>query len=140
MRNGWKCISYSLRTKKQHTSTNVPSKYKKVPKLGSWVITQRRLYKNNELSEEQINHLESIGFIWSVYDVKWTATYHILVEYKRQHKGSTTVPRGYTGGPFLGRWASKQRYAYSKGNLSEKRLKLLNEINFVWSAKKNASS
>jgi hypothetical protein len=116
--------------KKRHTST----KYKKIPKLGSWVLTQRQLYKNNELSQEQINHLESIGFIWSVYDAKWTAMYHILVEYKKQHKGSTTVPIRYTKDPSLGKWVCKQRCVYNKGNLSEKRLKLLNAINFVWSA------
>ncbi|OEU07218.1 hypothetical protein FRACYDRAFT_197900, partial [Fragilariopsis cylindrus CCMP1102] len=120
--------------KKRHTSTNVPSKYKKVPKLGSWVLAQRQLYRNNELSEEQINHLESIGFIWNVFDAKWTATYHILVEYKKQHKGSTTVPTRYTKDPSLGKWVYKQRCDYNKGNLSEKRLKLLNAINFVWSA------
>ncbi|OEU15745.1 hypothetical protein FRACYDRAFT_269474 [Fragilariopsis cylindrus CCMP1102] len=124
--------------KTQHKSTNVPFKYKKDPKLGSWANTQRWKFKNNELSEERINHLESISFVWS--DVQWTAMYHKLAEYKRQHHGSTLVPLGYTEDPFLGRWVYNQRYAYNKGNLLGKRLKLLNAINFVWSLKNNASS
>jgi len=126
--------------KKQHKSTNVPVKYKKDPKLGSWVHSQRCYYWNEELSEERINHLESVGFMWNPQDVKWTAMYHKLVEYKKHHHGLTTVPQRYTEDLSLGKWVHYQKYAYSKGSLSEKRLKLLNAINFVWSAKKNASS
>jgi hypothetical protein len=121
----------------QHKSTNVPYIYKKDPKLGAWVSKQRNFYKNNELSEERFNHLESVGFVWSLFDVKWTEMYIKLVEYKRQNHGSTVVPKKYTEDPSLGKWVCDQNYAYNKGNLSEKRLKVLNAINFVWSAKKD---
>ena len=120
--------------KKQHKSTNVPSKYKTDPKFGSWVHNQRKFYKNNELSEERINHLESTGFAWDSHDAQWMEMYNTLVEYKKDHHGLTTVPLGYTEDPFLGRWASTQRYAYNQGNLLEKRLTLLNAINFDWSS------
>ncbi|OEU07294.1 hypothetical protein FRACYDRAFT_213134 [Fragilariopsis cylindrus CCMP1102] len=120
--------------KKQHKSTNVPSKYKQDPKLGTWVYSQRQFYKNNELSEERINHLGSLGFVWNQHDAKWTEMYIKLVEYKRQHHGSTLVPIGYTEDPSFGRWVSKQSYAYNEGNMLEKRLKLLNSIGFVWNS------
>ena len=44
--------------KKQYMSTNVPSEYKKDPKLGIWVYSQRKFYKKNDLCEERISHLE----------------------------------------------------------------------------------
>ncbi|OEU18116.1 HA-domain-containing protein [Fragilariopsis cylindrus CCMP1102] len=120
--------------KKQHKSTDVPFVYKVNGLfLGRWVNRQRTYFKNNELSEERINHLESIDFVWDSYDAQWMEMYNKLVEYKRQHHGSTPVRRGYTEDPSLGKWIYDQSYAYNKGNLLGKRLKLLNAINFDWS-------
>ena len=138
----WTAMYHKLVEYKRHHHglTTVPQRYTEDPVLGKWVQLQRQSYRNSELSEERINHLESIGFVWSLHDVQWTTMYNKLVEYKRQHHGSTLVPQRYTEDPSLGKWVYNQSYAYNKGNLSGKRLKLLNAINFVWSAKKNSSS
>jgi hypothetical protein len=48
---------------------NVPQKYKDNSKLGRWVNKQRKKKKNptkyGHLTEEQIQDLESLGFIWN---------------------------------------------------------------------------
>jgi hypothetical protein len=119
--------------KNKHKSTSVPTKYKKDPKLGYWVRSQRVFYKNKEISVERINHLESIGFVWGVHDAQWMEMYSKLVEYKKQYK-STLVPQQYTEDPSLGIWVSKQRGLCSRDILSGKRLELLNSINFAWFA------
>ena len=50
--------------KTEHMNNNVPIKYKKDPQLGTWVQTQRNVYKNEKMTEESIRLLNSIGFVW----------------------------------------------------------------------------
>jgi hypothetical protein len=122
--------------KKEYNSTTVPKAYKVNDlNLGIWVNRHRTYFKNNELSEERINHLESIGFVWDNRDAQWMGMYKLLVAYKKQHK-STNVPHMYKTDPKFGPWVSTQKYAYIQGNLSEKRLTLLNAINFDCSAQR----
>lgn len=62
--------------------------------------------------------------------------YSRLLVYKKQHK-STHVPWNYNEEnkfSLLGSWVSVQRASYKKGKLMEKRLKLLNSIDFAWTA------
>ncbi|OEU21483.1 hypothetical protein FRACYDRAFT_181442, partial [Fragilariopsis cylindrus CCMP1102] len=120
--------------KKKHKSTNVSIEYQADPKLGRWVSAQRTNYNREVLSTDRINHLESIGFVWDPHDAQWMEMFSKLVEYKKQNK-STVVPRVYIEDPPLGLWASVQRVVNNQGKLSEKRSKLLNSVNFVWSAK-----
>jgi hypothetical protein len=107
--------------KKKHKSTNVPKKYQADPRLGNWVHTQRTSYSKKELSTDRINHLESIDFVWDLYDIKWMEMYSKLVEYKKENK-STVVPYRCTKDPSLGLWASVQRFVNNQGKLSEKAL------------------
>jgi len=69
-----------------HGNALVPNRYEPFPPLGAWVSTQRRHYKtymedlqkasgttlmknsSTPLSEERIQQLESIGFVWSTTD------------------------------------------------------------------------
>jgi hypothetical protein len=133
MRMYQKLVAY----KNQHKSTNVPRHYKIDRALGNWVKKQRVNYKKNELFEERIKHLESIGFVWDALDAQWMEMYHRLVAYKKEYK-HTFVPQKYKADPKLGVWVNAQKAAYSNGKarLSEKRLKLLNSIDFDWSAQR----
>eukprot|EP00956_Cyclotella_meneghiniana_P027292 scaffold60906_cov61-Cyclotella_meneghiniana.AAC.4 len=38
--------------------------YKQNPKLGSWVNEQRRIRRNKKMSQDRIDKLEEIGFLW----------------------------------------------------------------------------
>jgi hypothetical protein len=53
--------------REKYGSAMVPYNYKDDPELGCWVLTQRRsnVKKRNCLSEERINRLDSVGFVWS---------------------------------------------------------------------------
>ncbi|OEU09131.1 hypothetical protein FRACYDRAFT_195772 [Fragilariopsis cylindrus CCMP1102] len=116
--------------KKQHyDSTSVPQGYKADPKLAIWVTTQRTLYRKNEISEERINYLDSISFVWKTLEIfPWDEMFQRLVTYKKKFK-STLVPQKY---PYLGRWVSTQRAYYNKKELSVERINLLESIGFVW--------
>ena len=49
---------------------------------------------------------------------------------------STLVQSKYTEDPSLGIWVSTQRGSYKKSRLSNKRIGLLNFIDFAWSARR----
>jgi DNA-binding SARP family transcriptional activator len=131
--------------KKNHMSTNVPQNFKKDPKLGKWVSTQRRNYndKNKRMTAERINHLDSIGFIWDLRDAQWMEMYQKLVAYKKNHNMSTNVPRYFKEDPKLGDWVSTQRTYYNNENkkltaerinrlLTAERINRLDSIGFIW--------
>jgi len=120
--------------KRQHNgSTNVPYRFAENKELGRWVHTQRRLYSKEKLSPKRIDLLESIGFKWnSITKLPWMEMYNQLLCYKRQHNGSTTVPRGSIEYKKLANWVAGQRHQYSKKKLSQKKIERLESIGFVW--------
>jgi hypothetical protein len=93
------------------------------------------LYRIEEISDNRVNLLNSIGFVWNKLDDRWDEMFQRLVTYKNQHDGSTLVPSDTQ----LGTWASHQRFYYINNNnnncsktLSVDRIKRLESIGFVW--------
>lgn len=62
-----KKYSYAKKYFIENGSLDIPANYitKDGIKLGSWIRTQRVCYKNNELTEERIQLLESINMLWN---------------------------------------------------------------------------
>ncbi|KAL3936285.1 MAG: hypothetical protein SGBAC_008367 [Bacillariaceae sp.] len=151
----------------------VPKRYKENPKLGTWVDTQRVQYKKlqkilaskqtgsgeeqgftipavdsgkplvGRLTNDRIQRLESLGFVWSLRD-DWQKHYEELKVYKGQH-GHCNVPARYEKNRRLGIWVSAQRQQYkmvrqlpdaTKGrrstSLTQERIGLLNDLGFTW--------
>jgi len=60
-----------------HGHCMVPMNFAKYPKLGVWVLNQRRQYKklirgqNSHMNDERIHKLKSINFIWDYHDECW---------------------------------------------------------------------
>jgi len=52
--------------KNQYGSTNVPKRYQ--IDLYEWVQHQRRSFKEQSMSEERIKKLNSLGFVWVLYE------------------------------------------------------------------------
>jgi len=61
----------------------------------------------------------------------WMKMYKELLSYRDQHDGSTSVPR-YKENERLGGWVYKQRFQYSRGELLNERIALLESIGFQW--------
>lgn len=95
--------------------------------LIKWCGRQRTKYLNRELLEEQINKLNSISFIWDVYEYKWLQMYYKLKEYKKIH-GNCIVSRFYTDSK-LASWVVTQR---RQTFLTQTRKDMLNELEFEW--------
>ncbi len=123
-------------------------------RLGTWICNQRNLYRINELSEERIKLLESIGMVWSkqkmtvnndfiengltyqdnisVNENNWNLKYQLATTYYEKH-GNLLVPHKYiVNGINLGDWIGQQRKTYKSGKISKERIKLLESIGMVW--------
>ena len=133
----WKMMyGQLLKYKKKYKSTSVPTRtFDDNRSLGQWVVKQRCCYKNNKLSQDRINLLNSINFDWNPFDTQWTEIYERLLAYKNKYK-STSVPTTFeVDGRRLGRWVDNQRRLYNINKLSEDRINQLNSIGFVWSSR-----
>ena len=84
------------------------------------------------LSQERVDRLDKLGFVWDVHQWQWNQRYHELLQYKEKHN-HTNVPMSYGG---LGLWVFNQRAhynSYCKGNesgMTTARHDLLKSIGF----------
>ncbi len=119
---------------KQYIQENNHTKiHFRYPILNRWTHRQREDKKSGKLTESRIKLLEDIGFVWDPLVQEWQEQYQLLKQYFRNN-GDTRVPQS---NPTLGNWVSSQRSAKSKGKLSEERIRLLDEVGFIWDASNN---
>ena len=103
--------------------------YKEV-KLGCWCDRQRQGYKGNinySLSQERIDLLNSIGFIWDANEELWTNTFNLLKEFVEEF-GRFPVWNEKYKNINIGNWCVSQRQAYKgqgTSSLSQERVNLL---------------
>ena len=114
--------------------------------LGNWVNSRRVEYKetgDKRLSEEKINRLNEIGFIWDINEENFLRAIKELMAYKKEN-GDLRVKRNYKVKEntedelALGAWVSSRRMEYNSNNpvLTQERINRLNEIGFIWDPKK----
>ena len=128
--------------------------------LGSWVETQRNIFKNGvlqengsikyteqELTKEQIELLESIDFTWenNSVDYIWEKSFALLEQYLIKYNGVYPI-KGQVYRSFnIDTWIRLQRRIYINGTycdngsikykeytLSQEQINKLNSINFEW--------
>lgn len=107
---------------------NVPFGYKKDPSLGSWVNSQRNLYKKGKLNPERVQMLRDIGFIFEL-NRDWNLTIPLLEKFKKEY-GHCNVPLKYPKDKALGIWVRNQRALYRRGELSQERIDRLHDTGF----------
>jgi len=100
---------------------NVPNRYTfgNNKRLDMWIISQRKRRKKGNLSENQIEQLSEIGFLWEVSAkdtaryIKWEESYEALRDFLKIH-GHINVPADYV--------TSKGIYCKKMGSTSEERI------------------
>ena len=110
--------------------------------LGHWIYNQRAVRKGQQtgnLSEEQIEKLNSIGMRWDLYtDYSWEKNFNAAKDYYEKN-GHLDVPSRFVtrDGLPLGEWLSSLRTWESSGihpkYLSAERKKQLESIGMIWS-------
>jgi superfamily II DNA or RNA helicase len=116
--------------KAKHGHLNLPDRSSS--KLGVWMSSQRANRRNGILTTERVRFLDEIGFEWVPFGSAWNEGFNKLIEYKAKY-GSVDVPKKPITD--LGTWVGVQRRARNKGEISEDRIRLLDEIGFVWDAR-----
>ena len=122
----------------EHGNLNIPKRYTTPTglSLGVWLVTQRRVREGQiqgNLTEQQIERLDSIGMVWSVFDAKWEKAYALAAAYYEEN-GNLNIPRSYVtaAGERLGQWVASQQWAYPKGKLTEEQVERLSRIGMYW--------
>ena len=111
--------------KKKHGNFKIPHS---TNGLGGWISQQRKGRKKGQLSEDRIRRLDEIGFDWDPFESLWEASFCEMVAYKVEH-GAIKVPQPPTG---LGVWVRNIRSSRKNGQLSEDKIRRLDEIGFDW--------
>lgn len=127
--------------------TNVPQTSKEDPKLGSWVCTQRSSFRKGKLSNERIDLLDSLEFVWSFSKgrlegastgsvrtrsvQRWKEMVQELAAYKAIH-GNCRVTQESKDHRQLGQWVSRVRTDRRAGRVSAEKIRTLDELGFDW--------
>ena len=104
-----------------------------------WVSGQRTRMKAGAVTEQQMDRLTKLGFIWDLHQFKWQRMYEALVAYKLQY-GHCDIPMNRPTNPDLTAWGISQRAAQKRGKLSANRFQLLDELSFIWQKKQGHPS
>lgn len=147
--------NYAKEYYKKHKNLLIPQNYIIIDKnkneinLGMWIREQRRRYKNNTLNIKQIELLNKIAMVWTIFENdelisdKWLKNYKLAKSYYNEHNNllipATYVVKDEDGKDVkLGHWINTQRRAY-KGDknrrLTEKQICLLDEIDMVYNVR-----
>ncbi len=99
-------------------------------RLGVWCSNQRVLRNVGNLSQERIDLLDSIGFIWDAKDERWMSSYRIAKEFFEKNGRlpihSDTIVN--TDLQNIYHWVTQQRLKMKDDSLSDERIKLLKKI------------
>ncbi|HLY10429.1 MAG TPA: helicase associated domain-containing protein [Planctomycetota bacterium] len=122
----------------QHGHCNVPRGWRENPSLSYWVINQRGLLRNGELSPDRARRLEESGVFWAVaadrHDSRalaWARMLRRLADFKNglAHPGSDgDRPPNRK----VARWLANQRYLMRSGRLPEDRRRKLESLGVLW--------
>jgi hypothetical protein len=130
--------------KLQSGHCRVPRRYDANPKLGLWVMKQRKYFKlhqegtpSNSMTPEHMRALQSVGFVSDIHAASWNERFEQLREFKVQFD-HTRVPRKYSANRKLGVWVMKQRQYFrlhqegEPSYMTEERIRKLESIEFAW--------
>ena len=114
------------------------SKYERMPlsseTLSRWCKTQRQNYSKGKLSNQRIEKLNKLKFIWDEQEYIWNLNYNYLKEFTKRQKMFPKSDEEYPKGNNLGRWILGNKNRYKTGKLSNERIKKLEAIGMIWDA------
>lgn len=101
--------------------------------LGGWANSQRDAKKKGRLSEERINRLTLLGFVWDFLDAQWNNNYELLKKFKKEFS-IVDIALGYKtpDGINLGAWVNQQRKKFENGLIDNDKIKLLDDLGLSW--------
>ncbi len=130
--NNWeRMLQVLVAFKAHHGNCDVPANFVDDPALGRWVAVQRYRRKMKRLSDQQVQGLDKVGFIWAPGDSAWQRGLEMLLDFKSRY-GNCDVPAQCTTHPNLGSWVANQRHRKKTGKLSPTRIQSLEAAGLKW--------
>jgi hypothetical protein len=120
-----------------------PSNWPKNVKLAQWVKRQRHQYKcrsegkQSNLTDDRMEALENLGFVWSVRENTREERFNELRMYKEQY-GHCNVPKNCSKHPQLATWVTYQRrhlklfMGGKRSSMTKNRFMKLTKLEFQW--------
>jgi len=105
-------------------------------RLRTWIQGQKMKYNHESeanLTDEQIQKLESIGIVWNVNQESYDRMFQQAKEYYEQF-GDLMVPRNDEF-KTLSSWVKSMRKKYKENKLTPEQITILESIGMVWDAK-----
>lgn len=123
-----------VKYKEEHGHCYVPFNLKETKSLTLWMVRQVYLKRTNKLSEQRIQMLDDIGFVWDrVQNISFEDRVASLKEYKKKFGTcNVTLSDEYAS---LCNWVRTMRKNKKKGKLSEEQISILNSMGFCWDVK-----
>ena len=108
---------------------NVPTRDSE---LGAWVMTQRIQYGKGNLSEDRIQSLNGLGFVWDMHQLAWLRNYDELRSYL-QSKDVNLQSISHLG-PWIATQRAEKRYKDQglESHMTDERQQMLDLIGFEW--------
>jgi hypothetical protein len=129
--------------RREHGHCLVPNSFPENQALAQWVKRQRYQYKlkvenkRSTMSDERVNALDRVGFVWFSHAAVWDEHIHELKEFKRLN-GHCNVPSRYAENRQLAVWVKRQRRQYKfyqddkPSSMTTERILRLEAIGFMW--------
>lgn len=119
----------------EHGNLDVPRR-EQWRKLAEWVSSQRTAKRSGLLEVEKQTLLESINITWEFEPKGWDVRFGELQKYKERF-GDCDVPYEWPEGIELSRWLTKQRLAYTRGQLEAGKQRKLTELGVDWKSRRD---
>jgi superfamily II DNA or RNA helicase len=124
---------------REHGNPHVPRTYSNT-KLASWVWIQRQRRNGSfiqkgefdrSLTQEQINLLDKLGFLWDIREDQWLEKFEKLKVFKARY-GHCEIGHEEDDDSDRQKWVRVQRAVFSRGNFQPERKAMLYGIGFNW--------
>lgn len=110
-------------------------KYPSGNALGRWVARQRELKRSGQLAKASREKLEKMGIAWDPREIEWMNRFNELRLFIKKHSRMPNRSDHFSKKMNLSSWVRSLKDSYTRGTLSRKRKKLLDQIGFIWDAK-----
>ena len=131
----WAGLGYLKAYKAEHGDCRVHASFKAEDgfTLGKWCSHRRNDYKNGRLTQDRIDALNELGFVWDSIEEDFQRGLHYLKAYKRKHGDTRVHQRFLTEDGFrLGAWVARRRGWYRHERLTQDRIDALDALGLVW--------
>lgn len=104
-------------------------------KLGVWCSNQRQIRNAGHLSEERIQKLDELGFVWDTRDERWNSSFQLAKRYQETHSRLPVRSDTSETAGTIYQWIANQKQLFRNGKLSEERKLLLESVGVSFMAK-----